>query len=372
MSAYFVTGGTGVIGSAIAERILGEPSTRRVTLLIRARSDAELASRLDGLLRFWAPSAAARERVAAVRGDATLLRFGLDEGAFAMLARECTHIVHCAAIVRMTLPLEEARRSAVAAAKNVIALARAAGRLEKIEFLSTVGVGGRWAGPLPERWITEPRAFHNTYEQAKAEAEDYVRGELAASPLPITIHRPSMVVGDSQSGRVLRFQIFYHLAEFLSGRRTAGIFPALGTSALDVVPVDYIAEAVAWSSRAASTVGHILHLCSGPELAVPLTALRSIVRSRFSTAGLNTPGPFTIPSSLLRGALPVAAWFVREDARRALATLPVFLNYLAERQAFANGATRRVLDGIVPLPRPSDYLERVLDYYLANRKSDHG
>ena len=372
MSAYFVTGGTGVIGSAIAERILAEPSTGRVTLLIRAQSDAELASRFDDLVRFWAPGSAARRRVTAVRGDTTLMRFGLDEAAFAKLAKECTHIVHCAAIVKMTLPLEEARRSAVAAAKNVIALARAAGRLEKVEFLSTVGVGGRWAGPLPERWITEPRTFHNTYEQAKAEAEDYLRGELAASPLPITIHRPSMVVGDSRAGRVLRFQIFYHLAEFLSGRRTAGIFPALGSNALDIVPIDYIAEAVVWSSHAGSTVGRILHLCSGPELAVPLATLRSMVRRRFSTAGLTTPGPFTIPSSLLRGALPLAAWFVREDARRALATLPVFLDYLAERQAFANGATRRVLDPIVPLPRPSDYLERVLDYYLANRRSNHG
>jgi len=372
MNTYFVTGGTGVIGSAIAGRILAEPSTGRVTLLMRAQSDAELASRLDELLRFWALGPAARQRVAAVRGDTTLLRFGLDEGAFAKLAKECTRIVHCAAIVKMNLPLEEARRSAVAAAKNVIALARAAGRLEKVEFLSTVGVGGRWAGPLPERWITEPRTFHNTYEQAKAEAEEYVRGELATSPLPLTIHRPSMVVGDSQAGRVLRFQIFYHLAEFLSGRRTAGIFPALGTNALDIVPVDYIAEAVAWSSGTGATAGQILHLCSGPELAVPLATLRSIVRRRFSTAGLSTPGPFTIPSSLLRSALPVAARFVPEDARRVLATLPVFLDYLAEHQAFANVATRRLLEGIVPLPLPSGYLERVLDYYLANRKSDRG
>lgn len=368
MSAYFVTGGTGVIGSAIAGQLLSAPAANRVTLLIRAQSDAELASRLDELVRFWALDAAARQRVAAVRGDTTLPRFGLDAGRFTELAAECTHIVHCAAIVKMTLPLEEARRSAVGAAKNVIGLARAARKLEKIEFLSTVGVGGRWDGPLPERWITERREFHNTYEHAKAEAEETLRGELGRS-LPVTVHRPSMVVGESRAGRVLRFQIFYHLAEFLSGRRTSGIFPSLGTSALDIVPVDYVAAVVAWSSRAASTAGRVLHLCSGPELAVPLAALRAIVRARFAAAGLPTPGPFTIPTPLLRGALPVAGWFAPEKARRALATLPVFLDYLAEHQAFANVETRRLLDGVVPLPPPSAYLDRVLDYYLAHRRA---
>lgn len=366
MSNYFVTGGTGVIGSAIAGRLLAEPSANRVTLLIRAQSEAELASRLDELVRFWGLDLAARRRVAAVRGDTTFPRFGLDEAAHAKLAAGCTHIVHCAAIVKMTLPLEEARRSAVEAAKNVIGLARAARTLEKVEFLSTVGVGGRWAGPLPERWITEPRRFHNTYEHAKAEAEEYLRGELGPA-LPLTVHRPSMVVGESRAGRVLRFQIFYHLAEFLSGRRTSGIFPPLGKNALDIVPVDYVAQVVAWSSRAASTAGRILHLCSGPELAVPLGALRAIVRARFSAAGLPTPGPFTIPTSFLRAALPVAGALAPRRARRALATLPVFLDYLAETQAFANFETRRALEGVVALPAPSTYLDAVLDYYLTHQ-----
>ena len=51
--------------------------------------------------------------------------------------------------------------------------------------------------------------------------------------LPATIHRPSMVVGDSQTGKVIHFQVFYHLCEFLSGRRTLGIVPDTGDAALD-------------------------------------------------------------------------------------------------------------------------------------------
>lgn len=364
MSAYFVTGGTGVVGSAIAERLLAEGE--RVTLLIRAPSDAALAGRLDELARFWRLEPTARARVSALRGDTTLPRFGLDEAGFGRLAAETTHIVHCAAIVKMTLPLDEARRSSVEAARNVLALARASGRLEKVEFLSTVGVSGRRSGALPERWITEPRTFHNTYEQAKAEAEDHLRGELEPG-FPIAVHRPSMVVGESGSGRVIRFQVFYHLLEFLSGRRTRGVFPALSATALDIVPVDYVARIVSWSSRTQATSGRILHLCSGPDQAMPLSVLRERVRARWSAAGLPCPRPRTIPIGLLRAALPVARLFASAKARRALATLPVFLEYLTGSTAFANDATRRLLQDVVPLPAPTSYLDAVLDYYLARR-----
>jgi len=367
VSGYFVTGGTGVIGSAIAERLLAEGE--RVTLLVRARDDAGLAGRVDELAAFWGLDAAARARVGALRGDTTLPRFGLEPAAYDRVAGECGRIVHCAAIVKMTLPLAEARRAAVDAARNVLDLAhamRARGTLAKVEFLSTVGVSGRRPGALPERWITEPRAYHNTYEQAKAEAEDYLRGALAPG-FPLALHRPSMVVGEAATGRVLRFQIFYHLLEFLSGRRTRGVFPALGATALDVVPVDYVARVVTWSSRTEATAGRILHLCSGPAQAVPLAALGERVRARFAAAGLACPRPRTVPAGLLRAALPVARRLAPRGARRALATLPVFLEYLAGSTAFANDETRRLVGGAVALPAPASYLDAVLDYYLAHR-----
>ncbi|MGH7340714.1 MAG: SDR family oxidoreductase, partial [Candidatus Rokuibacteriota bacterium] len=238
MSTYFLTGGTGVVGGAIAQRLLADSPGNRIRLLIRAGSDTEVTGRLEELVSSWALEASARARIDAVRGDTTLPRLGLEGDVYARLASECTHLVHCAAIVRMNLAIDEARESAVGAARNLVDLARACrttGRLEKVEVLSTVGVGGRRPDPLPERWITERREFHNTYEQAKAEAEDYLRSELEPG-FPMTVHRPSMVVGDSRSGRIARFQIFYHLAEFLSGRRTFGVFPRLGGNRLDVVP----------------------------------------------------------------------------------------------------------------------------------------
>ena len=367
MSAVFLTGGTGVVGSAIARRLLEDRETR-VVLLIRARTDQDAQERLQGLLRFWKlPDARVAANIEIARGDASLPRFGLERERFQRVAGECTRIIHCAALVRMNLPLADARASAVSAAENVLELARAsrrAGRLEKVEFLSTVGVGGTRPGVLPERWITESRGYHNTYEQAKAEAEIVVAGGVAEG-LPITVHRPSMVVGDSRTGGIIRFQIFYHLVEFLSGRRTFGLLPAFGATRLDIVPVDYVAETVVWSSGRPDAGGRVLHLCSGPEGSVRLDELHSRVRDSFVAAGLDVPRPFSIPPGFLKATIPVIRALLPGPGRRSLSTLPIFLAYLSSDQGFANAETIRILGGAgIPLPPVESYLGKVLDHYL--------
>src|SRR5262249_47879396 len=160
---------------------------------------------------------------------------GLDRPSYERLSREVTHVVHAAGNVKLNRPLEEARRSAVDAAGHVVSFVdacRACGGFQKLRFLSTVGVVGKMPGTVPERAFPEARAFRNSYEAAKAEAETFLLEHMARG-LPATVHRPSMVVGDSRDGRIIQFQVFYHLCEFLSGRRTAGVIPGARDIRLD-------------------------------------------------------------------------------------------------------------------------------------------
>lgn len=365
VKTYFVTGATGAIGSALVPILLEDAATQ-VKLLIRAKSVEDLNARLEVLYRFWEivpENMAFRERVQALRGDVTLPRFGLDEAVYSALSADCTHMIHAAGNVRMNLPIEEARRSAVDAARNVVELALAGSRLEKIEFVSTVGVGGQLA-IVPETWLTEPRTFHNTYEQAKAEAEEFIRSEVKRG-LPLTVHRPSMVVGESGTGRIVHFQIFYHLCEFLSGRRTFGLFPRLGKARLDTIPVDIVAKAISWSSRQDDLAGRILHLCAGSEHATRLTDLREWVRRLFVAHGLSVPPSFSLPPRLFAKILELASGLMDAETRRAAGTLPVFLNYLASDQRFENMVTCRMLErtGIAALGWES-YMDAVLSAYL--------
>ena len=366
MKTYFVTGATGAIGSALIP-ILLQDVDNSIHLLLRAKSEEDLTSRLEELFSFWqiAPGDLhTRSRVKAWRGDVTWHRFGLDDNTYVALCKDCTHIVHSAGNVRMNLPIDKARHSSVDSARNIVELAHNCPRIEKVEFVSTVGVGGRTNGAVPEEWILTPRGFHNTYEQAKAEAEDLIRAEVERG-LPATVHRPSMVVGDTSTGRIIHFQIFYHLCEFLSGRRTMGLAPGFGAARLDIVPADYVAKAIAWSSTTTASTGRIIHSCSGPALALPLEPLRDSVRQAFKAAGRSLPPVINLPTGVFKTLLTGVSIFMPSETRRAIKTLPVFLDYLATEQSFANNRTQHLLSTAgLSVPAPDTYLGKVLSYYL--------
>lgn len=371
MITYLVTGATGVLGSAIVPLLLRQNAAVPY-LLMRAETQQHLAERLKALTDFWRhadPYATTTNRIKIARGDVTQPDLGMRPDDYRELLRQCTHIIHCAADVRMNLPLEEARRISVNSARYLIRFAEACPRLSKIEFISTVGVGGRMRAPLSEDWLTHARLFHNTYEAAKAEAEIHVR-EAVQRGLPITVHRPSMIVGDSDTGVIPRFQVFYHLCEFLSGRRTRGLYPELGQTCLDLIPRDLVAHAVIWSSTNEGLIGRVLHLCSGPSGAIPLVDLREQVRQSFAANGYSPPKMTTVPPSLFRLMLRVIRPFAPARAKRALDTLPLFLDYLAEPQQFENAHTTRLLEQAgIALPSVREYLAPVLRYYLSRARA---
>ncbi len=356
MTHVLLTGATGTIGSALVPALLADPAAR-VTLLLRAADASALADRLATLRAFWqmAPDDPRAARIAVVRGDIVQPQLGLAPADRDALVQQCSHLIHCAASVKLTMPADEAR----AMARDIAAT----GRLRKVDLVSTVGVWGRTPGTMPERPLPEVQDFHNTYEAAKAEAERVVWDEGAG--LPITVHRPSMVVGDSRDGRVIQFQVFYHLCEFLSGGRTFGIMPRLGSTRLDTVPVDWVAAAIAWSSaHPERSTGRILHLCAGPQ-AMPLPELQQLVRQLWQQHGRPVPRLHTLPNQWLQRLVPVIGALAGAKTRRALRGLPPVLAYLAEEQAFGNRDSQALLDAAgLPLPPVRQVLPVVLGHYL--------
>lgn len=358
-----------MVGSAVVSELLAHDGTE-LQLLIRAKDGMDLARRLAEMLLYWgiAPDSAVAKRIVPLRGDITLPRFGLTDGEYNRVAGMATHIIHSAAIVKMTLPLTEARHNAVTSVQSVLELAnqcRDRRMLQKVDIVSTVGVAGLTPGLILEEPLPDVHEFHNTYEAAKSEAEKFVfrnQGDL-----PVTLHRPSMVVGNSVTGQIAHFQIFYHLCEFLSGQHTRGFIPKTQGVFLDTVPVDYVARAITHSAlQGSQTIGKIFHLCSGPNASVPIPELVIRVGDRFNR------GPKiktrSIPSSLFRRSLPVMSWFSGERARKALRNLPLFLDYLDFPQQFSNTRSEAFFEKAgIPLPKFPDYVTPVLDFYVKTR-----
>src|SRR4029079_7866451 len=83
------------------------------------------------------------------------------------------------------------------------------------------------------------QSFRNPYERSKFEAELALRSEGA--DLPLQILKPSLVVGDSPTGRTSSFNVLYGpLKAFARGGIRA--IPARRDSPVDIVPVDYLAD----------------------------------------------------------------------------------------------------------------------------------
>ncbi len=373
MNRVLITGGTGVIGSALAPLYLNDPDWQ-VCLLLRAESEAHLRQRVQALFAFWGDDIAdpaAPARLQALRGDVSLPRFGLAEADYERLCGSLTHIVHGAASVKMNMTAEQARRSSVVPVREALDLAEACrrrGQFRKLDYISTLGVAGGQPGLVPEAPLVEPRPFHNTYESSKAEAEELVLARMAEG-LPATIHRPSMVVGDSRSGKIVSFQVFYYLCDFLSGRHTSGFVPRLRDKQLDTVPADYVAAAIHWSNGSSESTGRILHLCSGPESAISILDLVRQVRAAKVAQGARLPALRLVSVPLFKTVFRLLKALSRGRRHKQLSNLGLFLDYMEESQSFDNRRSRASLSQAgIALPTPESYLRQLFGYQAAAEK----
>jgi thioester reductase-like protein len=237
----FLTGATGFLGMEVLARLL-DAGDREVVALVRARDDEAAAERLDDVLaQLWRDPSPYCERVRAVAGDVTSSGLGLASTGRTALAEDVGAILHCAASISFDMPLDEARAINVEGTREVIGFAReckALGRLERFVHVSTAYVSGKYEGTFRERQLDAGQEFRNTYEQTKWEAEHIVR---AATDLEPAIARPSIVMGESDSGWTPAFNVLYWPLRAFS----RGLFdeiPALPSAHVDVVPVDYVAD----------------------------------------------------------------------------------------------------------------------------------
>ena len=250
-----VTGGTGTLGSELVARFA-------------AAGDARVLVLTRGATRPAVPApASVRSIVGDLRAGPTL---GISAADHAELRAAVTDVVHCAADTTFNRPLDDARAANVNATRAVLAFARDCPRLERVVCHSTVYVAGRTTGCFGEADIGGADGFVNTYEQSKAEMESEVRDAMGT--LPIALYRLSTIIGDSRTGAVSGFNAVHHALRLLY-QGLAPMVPGHASALVDLIPVDFAADASYTLFEKAFTPGATFHICSGARGSATLGAL---------------------------------------------------------------------------------------------------
>jgi long-chain acyl-CoA synthetase len=337
-----LTGATGFLGAQVARRLL-TCTDFAVHALVRTQDPAQAAFRLSRTWWDWPELAQAiGSRVQVLAGDVAQPRLGLDHDTYAGLVRGLTHIIHTAADLRVNAPIAELRQTNLHGAEHVLDLAQAAQAdhgLARFSHVSTAYVAGGRGGPVPEDALTDQYGFSCAYELSKYEGERRV--QAARDHLPISVFRPGMIVGDSRTGEIKTFNTFYFpLRLYLSGRLP--LVPGSRTQPVNLVPVDYVADAIVQLTLEPAAEGLNFHL-TAPHSALPRAAeLVEFVRHwAREQLGLKLPRPVFVPLPLPRGRYDPERPSRGEEG--LLAALLTLLPYFNEHLKFQRDNVDRLL-----------------------------
>src|SRR2546428_5103517 len=264
------TGFPGFIGTRVVRALLAGGPKLSVAAVVEPRMAArarDVAVRLDG------------QRIEVLEGDIGERGLGIAADRLDSLRSEVTIAYHLAAIYDLAVPLDTAQRVNVDGTGNVLEVCAGCKKLERLNYVSTAYVAGDRKGVVYEHELALGQGFKNHYESTKFQAELWVRD--AMDDVPITVYRPAIVVGDSKTGETQKFDgPYYMLRTIARSLRMGGRIPQFGASAapFNVVPVDFVVDALTTAATDEASVGETLHLVD-PEPVTSLELMKILSRT---------------------------------------------------------------------------------------------
>jgi long-chain acyl-CoA synthetase len=361
--SVLLTGATGFVGMHVLARYL-ERTEQHVYALVRGSSARNAERRIERSLNLlFGEGHPYGDRVTALRGDLTRPDLGLGgTDDCKRLAEDVREIVHAGASVSFGQDLRTSREINVEGTRRVVELAERCqrrGGLRRLSYVSTAYVSGEHDGCFSEDQLDVGQTFRNSYEQSKFEAELLVQEHRAR--LPITVLRPSIVVGESASGWTTSFNVLYWpMRAFARGAYAA--LPARRDAPVDVVPVDYVADAIVNLTQAREAENATFHLTAGARM----SSVGEIVD--LTTAFFDRPAPRLLDPSLYRRVVHPLLLHLSQDERRrrALERSEVFFPYFAGKTTFDERRARVVLRrNRISVPPLAAYFKRLVEFALA-------
>ncbi|MFP4476441.1 MAG: SDR family oxidoreductase [Desulfatibacillaceae bacterium] len=289
--AYFITGATGFIGGHLVRRLLEREGT--IYVLVRKGSE----DKIDALREKYGVG---KDRIKSVEGDLNKAKCGVTAKSISSLKGKIDHFFHLAAIYDMTLADSESQvRTNVNGTRHAVQLAEAvdAGCLH---HTSSIAAAGLFRGYWREDMFEEAENTQHPYFKTKHDSERVVRRECK---IPWRVYRPGIVVGDSRTGEMAKIDGPYYFFKLIQKiRKTLPEWvPLLGLEGtwMNIVPVDYVADAMDHIAHLPGLDGKCFHL-TDPEphrvgeilniLARAAHAPRFVMRIDARVFGLIPPG----------------------------------------------------------------------------------
>ena len=214
-----LTGATGVLGTALLDDL--------------AATSVPEGLRLEKVICL-AHKQPVRDDVTAVHADLTKPRMALPDRAWRELAARTSCIVHAAAFTRFATSENDMQALNVEGTQRILDLAERAGA--PVYHLSSAIIS---IVPRGQKRSADGEIDLDRYARSKRAAEELVRG----SGLTTTIVRPSLILGDSRTGKIKRFQGVHMLARFVL-EDSVPVLPASSAARVDFLSQDAVASAL--------------------------------------------------------------------------------------------------------------------------------
>ena len=349
--AFLFTGFPGFIGARLLPRLLELKPDTRANCLVQPKFMAA-AGEARGELEARHPHV--RGRIDLTEGDITVQGLGIPAKAARDLRRSLTEAYHLAAVYDLGVRRDVGRLVNVEGTKNVLEFLEQATGFERLHYVSTAYVSGAARGTFRETDLDVGQGFKNHYEETKFQAEV----EVARSRLPRTIYRPGIVVGDSKTGETGKFDGPYFVLRVMEKLPSPGLFLriGLGFGTVNIVPVDFVVEALAALSASPVSAGKTYHLCDPqPHAPGELTEMfAEAIDKRF----VQVPVPLTV----------ARAFFAPRPVQRFFGMPAEALDYFDDPVRHDTAvASQDLADLGIECPRLADYLPQLVAFYRAHR-----
>ncbi|MEZ4458863.1 MAG: SDR family oxidoreductase [bacterium] len=351
-NASLVTGFPGFLATHLMLELLDRDPSADYHFVIEARFDAEARKRIERLRR---ERPAFTGRLEIHHGDITKPMLGFEESTFDALRADITHVWHLAALYDLAVPEEIAYRVNVRGTAHVLDFCEACSRLRRLNYVSTCFVSGKRTGRIREDELDEGQAHHNHYESTKFWAEMEVQRRMGT--LPVTIFRPSIVVGHSRTGETDKYDGPYYLLKII--KRMPKWLPFVnigrGETVVNIIPVDFAAASIAYLGLLDGTEGQVFQVAdANPMRARDIVALGLRFLGKPAAVGMIPPG--------------LAERAMKSDTlERTLGVPRQILGYFTHDARYDTANLARHLQGAgIKCPHLSTYLQVLVDYYEAH------